>query len=389
MSSSGFPHVSAGSFGSQNLNNFNATTQQGEAIHATTQAGITGWYKFTATAAAMTVRIANGNPLITPYIGVFSGRSLDASLLNIGQAAGVNGVATVDLTGLTIGTSYLVALYSLVASDFIFRAWASSLGTLGLPTFVIGRNTVRITKAVADAAIPGVQIYYRIKGQNFPWTLYPGEYNRADGIYEIEARAFKDGYEQSAIATSALTGKTALKNVVDPNIPNGSAVFTFVAANTSSFYALAKNESTLTQPMITLIKTDDPQPQSAIKGMVTGFMGEASLQLLDKGAIVIGGRYEIRFSGLHAGFSWYGWNMSATLADISAPRILQTGAGADVTMERSSQVVATIYWRIKDSGTGWVPYLDPIEELAVGTVLQARGFGSGTKLSPIKEYTVI
>lgn len=348
--------------------------------------GIAAWLKTIAEVnTVLNIKVTNGSSLGTqPTIDLYKGADIN-NLTKLDSAVGVAGVAELNYSNAEIvaGSPYWIALNG-VDLGTGWEVWQAAVPTLGLPIFTITRNDTRIAKALADAAIAGVSILHRIKGQNFPWAPYNGAYVRAPGIYQIEAIAVKNGYHPSAIATSAIVAQVGVRGV-DPSVPNDPVVIEFTALNTSSFYALAKNESQFANPSIMLFKIDDSSP-SGTKGRVEGALGEAALLLKDKGVIEIGQKYRIIFTGLHKGYSWYAWNLHTTFGGIAQPAFSQS-AGKIVTIERGSQTIPTIVWRVKDSGQPWNVYQTPFAAVQ-GQTIEAKAFAPGTTQSVIKEYVV-
>src|SRR5262249_31397588 len=71
----GFPSVSAGSLGSQIINNFNATTDQGEPIHSATVGGSSRWYELnTADNGTMVVDTVGSD--IDTLLAVYTGSNI-------------------------------------------------------------------------------------------------------------------------------------------------------------------------------------------------------------------------------------------------------------------------------------------------------------------------
>src|SRR5205823_11434471 len=87
-----FPSVSAGTVGTQNLNNFNATTEQGEPLHGGVIGGSSRWFTLKAVERATIVIDTLGSDLDTE-LAVYSGTYLftmrQASSDNIGAPDGV------------------------------------------------------------------------------------------------------------------------------------------------------------------------------------------------------------------------------------------------------------------------------------------------------------
>ena len=110
IGANGFPSVSIGTIGSQIINNFNSTTEQGEPIHAAVIGGASRWYLLTATTNATMVIDTLGSDIAT-VLAVYTGNSifnLQTVATNINGAA--DGVRSKVVFPASAGTAYLVAV---------------------------------------------------------------------------------------------------------------------------------------------------------------------------------------------------------------------------------------------------------------------------------------
>src|SRR5207249_7194596 len=80
LSLSSFPSVSAGTIGSQIINNFNSTTQQAEPIHADTIGGSSRWYLLTALTNGTMVIDTLGSDIAT-VLAVYTGSDIFSLVL--------------------------------------------------------------------------------------------------------------------------------------------------------------------------------------------------------------------------------------------------------------------------------------------------------------------
>jgi len=105
-----FPSVSSGTLGTQNLNNFNATTEQGEPLHGGVIGGSSRWFILKALERATMVIDTLGSDIDT-VIGVYTGTSLftlrEVTSDNNGARDGERSLVRFQTVA---GTDYLVAV---------------------------------------------------------------------------------------------------------------------------------------------------------------------------------------------------------------------------------------------------------------------------------------
>ena len=110
LASVSFPSVSVGTIGSQLINNFNSTTQQGEPVHSAVIGGSSRWYLLTAQTDATMLIDTLGSDIAT-VLAVYTGSSifsLQTVATNLNGAP--DGVRSLVKFPATNGTSYLVAV---------------------------------------------------------------------------------------------------------------------------------------------------------------------------------------------------------------------------------------------------------------------------------------
>jgi hypothetical protein len=108
--SAAFPSVSVGTIGSQIINNFNSTTEQGEPVHSSVIGGSSRWYLLTATTNA-TMEIDTLGSDIATVLAVYTGGdifSLRTVATNVNGAP--DGLRSLVKFPATNGTAYLVAV---------------------------------------------------------------------------------------------------------------------------------------------------------------------------------------------------------------------------------------------------------------------------------------
>ncbi len=81
---SAFPSVSVGTLGSQIINNFNSTTEQGEPVHSSVIGGSSRWYLLTATTNA-TMEIDTLGSDIATVLAVYTGGSIFLAAVDCDQ----------------------------------------------------------------------------------------------------------------------------------------------------------------------------------------------------------------------------------------------------------------------------------------------------------------
>jgi sugar lactone lactonase YvrE len=132
--SSAFPSVSVGTIGSQIINNFNSTTQQGEPVHSSVIGGSSRWYLLTATTNA-TMEIDTLGSDIATVLAVYIGKdifSLRTVATNVNGAS--DGLHSMVMFPATNGTAYLVAVDGVKgAQGNIYVNWR-----MGIPPNPVG-----------------------------------------------------------------------------------------------------------------------------------------------------------------------------------------------------------------------------------------------------------
>ena len=110
MNASGFPSVSAGTTGSQLINNFNSTTEQGEPIHSDVIGGSSRWYLLTAGDDGTMVVDTLGSDIAT-VLAVYTGCDIfSLQLVANDRNSAPDGVRSLVKFNATSGTNYLVAV---------------------------------------------------------------------------------------------------------------------------------------------------------------------------------------------------------------------------------------------------------------------------------------
>jgi len=107
---SGFPSVAAGTLGSQIINNFNSTTQQGEPIHSATIGGASRWYLLTALTNGTMVIDTLGSDIAT-VLAVYVGSDIfSLQLITSDRDSASDGVRSLVRFPVTPNTKYLIAV---------------------------------------------------------------------------------------------------------------------------------------------------------------------------------------------------------------------------------------------------------------------------------------
>jgi hypothetical protein len=133
VSIASFPSVTIGTLGSQIINNFNSTTQQGEPIHSSVIGGASRWYKLTAGEDATLVIDTLGSDIDT-VLAVYTGTDIfTLSLVAEDNNGAPDGVRSRVGFAATTGQEYLVAVDGLDgAQGNILLNWR-----MGIPPNVI------------------------------------------------------------------------------------------------------------------------------------------------------------------------------------------------------------------------------------------------------------
>jgi hypothetical protein len=219
----GFPTVSAGVPGTQNLNNFDATTEAGEPLHASVIGGASRWFKLTAAQNGVFEIDTLGSDIDTVlavYTGAdFAGLSLVASDNN-GAPDGIRSRVRFNAVN---GTDYLVAMDGVNgAHGNIQLNW--KLGTMPVlaqaPTNQSARQYETVSLVAAVTGTPAVSYQWQLNGTNLAGAtnavlvLGSIQLNQA-GRYSVVAGNFV-GSVTSADAVVTVMGGLSLN-------PNASA----------------------------------------------------------------------------------------------------------------------------------------------------------------------
>jgi hypothetical protein len=105
-----FPSVSVGTIGSQIINNFNSTTEQGEPIHADVIGGSSRWYLLTATTNATMVIDTLGSDIATVLAVYTGGDIFSLQQIATNRNGAPDGIRSLVKFPATNGTAYLVAV---------------------------------------------------------------------------------------------------------------------------------------------------------------------------------------------------------------------------------------------------------------------------------------
>jgi hypothetical protein len=110
MDVGGFPSVAAGTLGSQIINNFNSTTEQGEPIHADVIGGSSRWYLLMAGGSGTMVIDTLGSDIATVLAVYTGGDIFSLQLVASARNSAPDGVRSLVRFSVQSGTSYLIAV---------------------------------------------------------------------------------------------------------------------------------------------------------------------------------------------------------------------------------------------------------------------------------------
>jgi hypothetical protein len=170
-SSASFPSVSAGTIGSQLINNFNSTTQQGEPIQDNTIGGSSRWYLLTAAANGTMVIDTMGSTVAT-LLSVYTGGDIfSLHLVASNRNSAPDGIHSLVRFPAASGTNYLIQVDGVngVQSSNIYVNWR-----LGTPpnvvvitqSFAIARGTNLLFSAGMSNNVTSPTYQWRCNGMN-------------------------------------------------------------------------------------------------------------------------------------------------------------------------------------------------------------------------------
>jgi hypothetical protein len=172
ISSGSFPSVSAGSIGSQLINNFNSTTSQGEPIHDNVAGGSSRWYLLTATDNS-TLKLDTLGSAISTVLAVYTG----GDIFSLQQVASDRNSAPDGIHSLIrfpgkSGTNYLIAVDGVNgAQGNINLNWE-----VGVPPSVggpgqnqaVGKGATLVLQGGDPNAVPAPSYQWFWNGANIP-----------------------------------------------------------------------------------------------------------------------------------------------------------------------------------------------------------------------------
>ena len=171
-----FPSVSAGTLGTQNLNNFDATTEQGEPLHGGVIGGSSRWFILRAVERATMVIDTLGSDIDT-VLGVYTG----TNLFSLREIASDNnrapdGVRSLVRFQTVAGTDYLVAVDGVNgAQGNVVLNWRMGEPPLimSAPTnqTVNANDTASFSAAASGTPSPGYQ--WQFNGRDVPGATNP------------------------------------------------------------------------------------------------------------------------------------------------------------------------------------------------------------------------
>jgi hypothetical protein len=192
-SGAGFPSVSVGTIGSQVINNFNATTEDGEPIQSGTTGGASRWYLLTASASA-TMQIDTMGSDIATVLSVYTGSSIyTLTQVASDQNSAPDGVHSEVTFAATSGTSYLVQVDGVNgAQGNINLNWRMGVPPNTVPVMNIVATALEMIPLSAgqNANVTSPSYQWQVNGVNLPLatasTYQIGPFNYSEvGSYSV------------------------------------------------------------------------------------------------------------------------------------------------------------------------------------------------------------
>ena len=272
--SGGFPSVAAGSLGSQIINNFNSTTEQGEPIHANVVGGASRWYLLTATDNSTLILDTMGSDIPTT-LAVYTG----SDILSLQKVAGdkdsaPDGVhSLVSYPGIP-STSYLIAVDGVHGAqgniNVNWRVGTPPAGGGPGINIILFQGQSLLLQAGAFTGNPAPTYQWQLNGVDIP--------NATGATYSVPNILYAQRGTYSVVVgnlVGSLTQNVAFVNVqiplsINPQPPqNGSPMVEIIATATQAVVLQFSTNLNLNTWTPILTNTDLSVPITFFQGLST------------------------------------------------------------------------------------------------------------------------